>query len=341
MQYVSAIFLSFILITGCDQKVAGKKEPAKPVFTETTAALLSQITYCSNPQEKLNTYLPQWKIVWNPKPVNGNYAFAATDGSNYAIAIRGSVIDFSWDAFSNWIYHDFNIASQKKWVYADSTTDAYISQGAYEAFENMEKMKDSVTGKSLREFISAAVNDENKIVLTGHSLGGKLASVYASYLYNQFKPAGTKKPSINVISFAAPAAGNQSFADAFNKTFPDAVRIENKNDLVPKFPVSSKMSDLKNLFTSGPDALAIDVGYKGFTIKLNTAFGFLSTAMNIIDITNGGAYAQIAGDGKLISIPLSGKNNSNSIESWLAEAKYQHGMAQYSKFLGSAVIDCE
>jgi triacylglycerol lipase len=341
MQYLSVIFLSFILITGCDQKTTGKKESAKPAFTEITAATLAQITYCTNPEEKLNTYLPQWKIVWNPTPVNGNYAFAATDGSTYAIAIRGSLIEFNWDAFSNWIYHDFNIACQKKWVYADSTDDAYISLGAYEAFENMEKMRDTATGKSLWEFISTAVKEENKIVLTGHSLGGKLASVYASYLNNKFKTAGKIKPAINVISFAAPAAGNQSFADAFNKTFPNAVRIENKNDLVPKFPVSGRMSDLKNLFSSGPSAAAIDVGYKGFTIKLNTAIGFIATAMNIIDITNGGAYAQIAGDGKLVSIPLSGKNNTNNIESWLAEAKYQHGMAQYAKFLGGPVIDCE
>jgi triacylglycerol lipase len=341
MQYLSVILLSFILITGCDQKATGKKVPAKPAFTEITASILAQITYCTNPQEKLNKFLPQWKIVWNPKPVEGNYAFVATDGTTYSIAIRGSVIDFSWDAFSNWIYHDFNIASQKKWMYADGTTDAYISLGAYEAFENMEKMKDTATGKSLWEFISTAVKEENKIVVTGHSLGGKLAGVYASYLHNKFKAAGKTNQSINVISFAAPAAGNQSFADAFNKTFPNAVRIENKNDLVPKFPVSGSMSELKNLFSSGPDAAVIDVGYKGFTIKLNTAIGFLATAMNIIDISNGGAYAQIAGDGKLISIPLSGKNNSNSIESWLAEAKYQHGMAQYAKFLGGPVFDCE
>ncbi len=341
MKHSAIISFLFLFSAGCDQKTTGKKGPAIPAFTEKNAATMAQITYCSNPQEKLNTYLPQWKIVWNPKAINGNYAFAATDGNTWAIAIRGSVIDFSWDAFSNWIYHDFNIANQKKWIYADSTNDAYISEGAYEAFENMEKMKDSATGKSLWEFISTAVKDESKIVLTGHSLGGKLASVYASYLHNKFGTAGKPKQSINVISFAAPAAGNQSFADTFNKIFPGAIRIENKNDLVPKFPVSGRMSDLKNLFSSGPDASAIDVGYKGFTVKLNTAIGFLSTAMNIIDITNGGAYVQIAGEGKLIPIPLSGKNNSSSIENWLAEAKHQHGMAQYAKFFGGPVIDCE
>jgi hypothetical protein len=43
----------------------------------------------------------------------------------------------------------------------------------------------------------------------------------------------------------------------------------------------------------------------------------------------------------LITIPLSGKNDTNYPVSWFAEAGYQHGMAQYAAALGAPVIDCD
>src|SRR5213592_875002 len=111
------LFLAFIFLFSCKDQEK-KNETAKEhnedtvllntAFADTTAAIFSQIAYFSNPQPLLDKYLPAWKIVWDPLPVNGNYAFVATDGIAYAIAFRGSLITFTEDAFSNWIYNDLN-----------------------------------------------------------------------------------------------------------------------------------------------------------------------------------------------------------------------------------------
>ncbi|HYM94400.1 MAG TPA: lipase family protein [Chitinophagaceae bacterium] len=305
-----------------------------------TACILSEIAYCSDPQKEIEQYLPGWKLAWNPIPVNGNYAFIVTDGKNYALAIRGSLLEFSSAALANWISNDLNVASQKDWTYTD-ITDAKISQGSYEGLENMNKLTDKTTGKNLWSFVKETTGVNAPLLITGHSLGGNLATVYASYLWWQWKQSGQTKNNINVITFAAPAAGNKNFAKDFDARFPNSLRIENSNDIVPKFPVSGKISNLGDLFSNGPSASSIEVGYKNVTVNLSKVFSLMSGALDLLKLTNGiSAYTQTNGEGTIISCKLSGKNNSNTSADWFAEAGYQHGMAQYAAALNAPAITC-
>jgi hypothetical protein len=313
----------------------------KPAFTSITACIFSEIAYCNNPQQLLDKYLPQWKIVWNPLAVGGNYAFVATNDTVYAIAFRGSLIEFSEDAFSNWIYNDLNVATQNNWSYS-STSNAKISQGSYIGWQNLEKMKDQVSGKKLWEFLSATITDETPLMLTGHSLGGNLATIYASYLAWKFHEMKQPKNNISVVTFAAPAAGNESFADDFNSKFQGSLRFENTNDIVPKFPCSNKLAKLGDLYAPSLSASDISIGYKNITTKLSTVFTMLSTAMVLLEFQNGSSnYSHTCGDGNLITLDLSGKNTINNAGGWFAEAGYQHSMAQYATSLGAPVINCE
>lgn len=283
--------------------------------------------------------MPGWTLIWNPKAVNGNYAFAATDGFHYAVSIRGSLIEFSWAAFDNWIYQDLNVATQRKWEYTDSMQDAKISQGAYEGWQNLQQLKDTATGLSLRQLLDSMIRPETPLHITGHSLGGNLATVYASWLYTDQKKKGLQPGRINVITFAAPAAGNTQFAGDFNKKFPQAKRYENTNDIVPKFPVAEQVGDLGKLYHPLPDAEKIEVGYKILTIRLSSFFVTMELALDAIEIANGNSeYMQPCGNGNLITVPLSGANKSNNITGWFAEAGYQHGVARYAKALGAPVI---
>jgi hypothetical protein len=349
MRYHLLILFSFTLLLSCNEQ--GQKDnppsvkdeaisPPKPLFTDTTAAIFSEITYCADPQEQLNKYAPGWKVVWDPQGVGGNHAFVATDGEKYALAIRGSLLSFSEDAFNNWIYHDLNVAVQDKWPYC-SNDKAKISQGAYIAWQNMEKMKDKVSGKTLWTFLSENVKDETPLIVTGHSLGGNLAIVYASYLWFKFNEDQHPKENINVITFAAPAAGNKAFAEDFDKKFSVAVRMENKNDIVAKFPCTDKMKKLGDLFTNGPSATEISIGYKNINTNLSAAFTIISSALDLLEFTSSfSGYTHTSGDGKQIAIPLSGKNNGNAAADWFAEAGYQHSMERYATAIGAPVISC-
>src|SRR5262245_11188147 len=111
-------------------ETAGEAAKAKPAFTDTTACIFSQIAYCPDPQQQLDKYIPGWKVVWNPLAVGGNYAFVATDSITYVVAIRGSLIAFSEDAFNNWISNDLNVTTQDPWPYSKKEKSA-VSHGAY------------------------------------------------------------------------------------------------------------------------------------------------------------------------------------------------------------------
>ncbi len=72
-------------------------------------------------------------------------------------------------------------------------------------------------------------NPKAKIIVTGHSLGGGAAVVYAASLAN----IGVTKDKIKVITFGAPAVGNKLFA----KTYEDKInltRIYSRYDPVEK-----------------------------------------------------------------------------------------------------------
>jgi triacylglycerol lipase len=313
---------------------------SQPAFTDLTACIFSEIAYCPDPQQQLDKYLPGWKVAWNPSPVGGNHAFVATNREVSVIAFRGSLISFTEDAFNNWIYNDLNVVSQETWQFSQSTK-ARISTGSFIGWQNLEKMKDKMSGKSLWSYLSGNVSQKTSLFLTGHSLGGNLATVYASYLSWKLNEKQLS-PNINVITFAAPAPGNGSFSDEFNQRFPKAVRIENVNDIVPKFPCSKSIRKLSSLYTPLPSADTIQVGYKNITTSLSNVFTLMGTALDLLEFKKDFyGYEHTCGDGKLITIPLSGKNRTNHPVSWFAEAGYQHGMAQYAAALGAPVIDCD
>jgi hypothetical protein len=314
---------------------------AKLAFTDTIACIFSQVAYCPNPQQQLDKYLPGWKIVWNPLAVGGNYAFVATDSNSYVIGIRGSLISFTEDAFNNWIANDLNVTTQNPWPYSKKEK-ASISHGSYLGWLNLERMRDRVTGKSLWTFLSEKVSDQNPLIVTGHSLGGNLAIVYASYLSAKFDKSGHPKNNINVITFAAPAPGNESFADDFNSKFPISERIENTNDIVPKFPCSNRITQLAELYLPSPSASSISIGYNNMTTRLNNVFTLMSTGLAVLELRGSfSGYTHTNGEGKLITIALSRKDTLNTAEAWFSEAGYQHSMAQYAAYFNAPVINCK
>lgn len=335
-------FIIFIPWLSCASTPGNRaaNDQDNPAISVTTACILAQISYCNDPQKQLSQYLPGWKIAWYPRPVNGNHAWVATDGSQYAVAIRGTLMEFSADAFNNWIYQDLNIVQQIKWPFSGGA-DARVSLGSYRGWENLCRMKDTLTGTDLLTFLLENGSAKKPVVFTGHSLGGNLSTVYATYLAAGLKKKQRGFSHINVISFASPSAGNEAFANDFNAMFPQSKRVENSGDIVCKFPCSSRVTALGSLYTPTLDASRIEVGYQNMTVSLITLFNTLGTAISLLEWKNGlPGFTQTNGEGTLINIKPSGNNKTNDIAAWLAEARYQHGIAQYATELGAPVIDC-
>jgi len=141
MRFILPVFVTILLLYACtineSKKETGKTaDPTQPyVFssglTEDTACLLSQVAYFTRLDSILLQYMPGWFLVWEGKEANGNHAFVASNGRDHALAIRGSLINFSWAAFQNWIYQDLHVTTQEKWPFAPTSLEARVPAGSH------------------------------------------------------------------------------------------------------------------------------------------------------------------------------------------------------------------
>ncbi|KAJ4785921.1 alpha/beta-Hydrolases superfamily protein [Rhynchospora pubera] len=69
------------------------------------------------------------------------------------------------------------------------------------------------------------------IIVTGHSLGGALASFCALDLV-----INSVEKDVQLMTFGQPRVGNAVFATSFNKYMPKVIRMTHQNDIVPHLP---------------------------------------------------------------------------------------------------------
>eukprot|EP00468_Gymnochlora_sp_CCMP2014_P005615 CAMPEP_0167748258 /NCGR_PEP_ID=MMETSP0110_2-20121227/4742_1 /TAXON_ID=629695 /ORGANISM="Gymnochlora sp., Strain CCMP2014" /LENGTH=854 /DNA_ID=CAMNT_0007633261 /DNA_START=108 /DNA_END=2669 /DNA_ORIENTATION=+ len=77
-----------------------------------------------------------------------------------------------------------------------------------------------------------AVRRTKKILITGHSLGGALATLAAFDLKNRY----TGEYDVRMINLASPRVGDYRFSEVFNVLVPHALRVVYSRDIVPGIP---------------------------------------------------------------------------------------------------------
>jgi hypothetical protein len=174
-----------------------------------------------------------WQVAWGPalNADRSNMMYAARDSKtgDLAVSIRGS--DFSF--WLNWIedlatlvlvpYDEFVPGVDKS---------AQIARGTAIGLRQLLRMQDG--GQSLQAFLAAAPAGR-PILVTGHSLGGCLASAIAPCVAHWV--GGPSK--VSVYTVAAPSPGNDAFADYYDTLFAGpsgrstAFRFFNSLDVVP------------------------------------------------------------------------------------------------------------
>ncbi|KAM5569062.1 lipase [Rosa sericea] len=148
------------------------------------------------------------------------YVGVATDPNAIIIAFRGT----QEHSIQNWIEDLF-------WKQLDidypGMPDAMVHHGFYSAYHNT----------TIRPGILNAVARAKEfygdigIIVTGHSMGGAMASFCALDLrVNQ------KENNVQVMTFGQPRIGNAIFATYYSKLVPKTIRITNGNDVVPHLP---------------------------------------------------------------------------------------------------------
>jgi Lipase (class 3) len=182
----------------------------------------------------------RWRVVWGPglsgDRANMLYVAGESGGNRLAVAIRGT----DWSFWLNWIQNFGSLLPLVPFTYVLPSVPAgnpQIAAGTNVGLQLLLGTRASTPdGKQadLTTFLRGSGGDA-EIFVTGHSLGGCLASVLAPSLAQQLGTASNFK----VYTFAAPTAGNHDFAGYYNRLFTDAAgastafRVFNDLDIVP------------------------------------------------------------------------------------------------------------
>jgi triacylglycerol lipase len=150
------------------------------------------------------------------------------------IVFRGSEKQLDWDTnldftqevfeFKQEVIREQIVEDQEK-IYpyaAKSRSGAKMHRGFTTAFLSVRDR--------IHEFIKN--NPASRVTVTGHSLGGALATLCAVDLQFNF----SDQFSIDIYTFGAPRVGNDGFTDSFDRRMPESYRFINGMDIVPALP---------------------------------------------------------------------------------------------------------
>lgn len=138
--------------------------------------------------------------------VDDTQAFIAWTGDLVLIAFRGT------ESIGDWLI-DLNILSSTR-------PYGVVHRGFLGAFQVVEQR--------LRQLLGGLAG--RRLLLTGHSLGGALATVAAAELPSTFKAAA-------IYTYGQPAVGKGDFTSFFSHNFAGAFhRFVNDDDIVPQVP---------------------------------------------------------------------------------------------------------
>ncbi|SKA77915.1 Lipase (class 3) [Caloramator quimbayensis] len=118
-------------------------------------------------------------------------------------------------------------------------------KGFYSIEKTFEEIEDKINlqGRTLKEIIQS--KDPNYIFwITGHSLGGAIATIYSIKLFDE---RGIDADKIFVYTFGTPAVGDKRFIETFDDKL-NMFSIVNEYDPVPYSPIyGDKIADYLNL----------------------------------------------------------------------------------------------
>lgn len=202
------------------------------------------------------------KLVWGPAlSVNnqGGNSFVSknlmycvkkidSSGVTYSIGISGTNMVSPFD----WMSEDLNVKKQVPWPYGGSISKG--SENGFNALMNLKNpSKDSAKNTYLISFLYQELqkNPGAKINVSGHSLGGALTQVYASFLKSSIHMRGLSK-NVQAWVYAGPTAGDNNFASQLTTSLDGYNSYSNIYDVIPHAWEKGKLAQLCNLYDQQP-----------------------------------------------------------------------------------------
>ncbi len=141
---------------------------------------------------------------------------------------------------SSWIFQDLSVNGLVPWTRRSPSSphrDAWISMAADTALEIHADLR--WRGQTLLGWLLDGLRaDKGKtlsLAVTGHSLGGLMAGVFALYLKEALEAEGLgSRVRFSIHALAGPTAGNGAFARALERSFPGSLTAyDNPLDIAP------------------------------------------------------------------------------------------------------------
>ena len=263
----------------------------------------------------------KWKLAWGPgiSPTGGNMMFVAVDSTadsiSYAIAIRGT----DWVFPSN-IKEDMVVWKLDKYPYGSGTGDS-VAAGSLDGLDTLLATTDN--GKSLSQFLNEITGTNLKMYITGHSLGGAMATMVSAWFVDN---GYTSKFALETYTFAAPTVGNEAFVEHYNTIMLNANapshRVVNSKDLVPY-----GWAGVGNII---PDEIPTSVPF---------SIGLVITAVEVYLNTNGIAYKHVNNKvdiGTLTPANCSGGSDEDNYFCWIG---FEHDHNNYLRLLNADTVN--
>ena len=293
--------------------------------TAQVAMTLAAIAYADH-TEILNLLANQhlathgrWQLQWLGSD-DANQAYVAQDQQTgqFAVSIRGSVTDpFSEAFWLDWFKQDLEVLAMDHWPYGGAPTGAKVAHGTLAGLRSLISLKDH-SGQTMVDFLRANLKPGVSPLtgVTGHSLGGALASVLAPYLHQQFS-LGQQGLDFWPVTVAGPTAGNGIFANWLTQQFAASQgRYFNTLDVVPHAWQELRWID-QSFPNSGP---RLSLVMKGLVEGIRDLLKLIKDS-----------YVQ-PGAG----IPLPGTLQSG--DTWVTEAGQQHASSTYLTLVGAPPV---
>ena len=181
--------------------------------------------------------------------------FIASTAESILISFRGT------ESLGDWLLNLRVLTTQRPY--------GKVHTGFLRGFEFVQMQLESELGK---------LPENRNVLITGHSLGGALATIAAVEWFHRFDVSA-------VYTFGQPAVGTAQFAEFMNKNYADKFfRFVNNSDIVTRVPPTySHVGELKHFDRAGKFKLPVEQFGKSSTMTVAEFFEFQET---LIQTTN-------------------------------------------------------
>jgi Lipase (class 3) len=275
----------------------------------------SYLLATTNPSNATNG---DWALVWGPAVTaidEGNLMFVTYNKATnqYAIAVRGTYPYFGLALLVD-IYEDLDVSHPRPWQYP-TVPGALVAGGTIDGLDDLIRFTSN--GIAFHNFVDSQIAPSGaEIFVTGHSLGGALATVLAPWLVHRLSQSNAKN-AVMPYTYAGPSAGNAIFASFYTELFKSSYRYYNTIDIVPK--AWADLLSIKSLYSSPGPACPWE---------LKDTIDLISDWLNATKV----AYTQPNRAGEsLAGLP-------SPASDFFAEALDQHDHNYYLKLLGAPTV---